>query len=131
MKWFRFLTLMVIALMNVMSFLYFLKLIFPFSKIMNNIVLYSTIVLILAALLLTAVDFVASKSADNQASLEINSTIYKTYDVISVVLFIIYFIAFAITTNDIERGSAAYMAKMFPGLIPIVSGALLNILSRI
>ena len=89
MKWFRFLSLMVISLMNVMSFLYFLKLIFPFSKIMNNIVLYSTIVLILAALLLTAVDFVASKSADNQASLEINSTIYKTYDVISVVLFII------------------------------------------
>lgn len=131
MKWFRFLTLMVIALMNVMSFLYFLKLIFPFSKSMNNIVLYSTIVLILVALLLTTVDLVASKSANNQASLGINSTIYKTYNVINVVLFIIYVIVFVITTNDIERGSDTYMAKMFPGLIPIVSGALLNILSRI
>ena len=127
MKWFRFLTLMVIALMNVMSFLYFLKLIFPFSKSMNNIVLCSTIVLILVALLLTTVDIVASKSANKRASLGISSAICKTYNVISVVLFIIYFI----TTNDIERGSATYMAKMFPGLIPIVSGALLNILSRI
>lgn len=131
MKWFRFLTLMVIALMNVMSFLYFLKLIFPFSKSMNNIVLCSTIVLILVALLLTTVDIVASKSANHWASLGISSAIYKTYNVISVVLFIIYFIVFVITTNDIERGSATYMAKMFPGLIPIVSGALLNILSRI
>lgn len=131
MKWFRFLTLMVIALMNVMSFLYFLKLIFPFSKSMNNIVLCSTIVLILVALLLTTVDIVASKSANNRASLGISSAICKTYNVISVVLFIIYFIVFVITTNDIERGSATYMAKMFPGLIPIVSGALLNILSRI
>ena len=131
MKRFRFITLIVIALMNVMSFLYFLKLIFPFSKSVNNIVLYSTIALILAALLLTTVDFVVSKSADNQASLGINSTVYKTYNVINVVLFIIYFIVFVITTNDMERGSAAYMAKMFPGLIPIVSGALLDILSRI
>ena len=131
MKWFRFLTLMVIALMNVMGFLYFLKLIFPFSKSMNNIVLCSTIVLILVALLLTTVDIVASKSANHRASLGISSAIYKTYNVISVVLFIIYFIVFVITTNDIERGSAMYMAKMFPGLIPIVSGALLNILSRI
>lgn len=47
-------------------------------------------------------------------------------DAVSLILFFVYSVCFAFQTKGMVRGSPEYMRMMYPGLIPIVSGMLLN-----
>ena len=131
MKRFRFLILIIIALLDIVSVFYLIKLILPINERISELLMYSTIILTVAAFLLTTVYCVALKVFNNQDRLEMRSAVYKVFNAISFALFMIYSIIFVIITNGMERGTPAYMEKMHPGLIPLVPGALLNIISKI
>ncbi len=49
---------------------------------------------------------------------------------VTMVIFFAYAICFAIQTSGIERGTDLYMRMMYPGIIPLIPGTLLEILLK-
>lgn len=115
MKWFRYLILILIliALIDIVSAIYLVKFVIPFGKKISDIIMYSTIVLIIAVFFATGIFYVISKVVNVQDCVIIHPSVYRVFDIISFALFIIYFIMFVIKTNGMERGSNEYMVKMF------------------
>ena len=131
MKWFRFLMFILIILIDIMSILYLIKLIIPFGEKASEIIMLVTLALIILSVVAGGCVFAISTIVDIPEGIIMSAYVGKFLNIISIVLFFLYSIVFAIQTNNMARGSDEYMVRMYPGFIPMISGALASIVSKI
>lgn len=130
MKWFRFLMFILVILIDIMSVLYLIKLVVPFGEKASEIIMFLTLSLIILSVIVSGSFFVFSIIVDISKSIIMSDYVSKFLNIISIVLFFLYSIVFAIQTHNMERGSDEYMVRMYPGFIPMISGALISIASK-